>query len=107
MTSDSNLLKHEIAYCMGQMQSTYAVPFLTSILENKDENTMVRHEAGEALGAIGSEQSLPTLQRHRDDDSEHVEVRQTCELAVARIEFMRGNAQLQRSDKFFSVDPGK
>lgn len=67
MRSPSNLLKHEIAYCMGQMQDPYALPHLTAILCDKAENSMVRHEAGEALGAIGHPDSLPVLQRFRDD----------------------------------------
>jgi deoxyhypusine monooxygenase len=50
MGSESALLKHEIAYCLGQLQDDYALPFLSSVLDNKQENAMVRHEAGEALG---------------------------------------------------------
>lgn len=106
MKSDSNLLKHEIAYCLGQMMDPYAIPFLTAILEKKEENAMVRHEAGEALGAIGSSASLDVLKRYRDDSTEPQEVRETCELAVARIEFLQGkNPNDLRSAKFYSIDP--
>lgn len=68
---------------------------------------MVRHEAGEALGAIGSGVSLETLIRHRDDETEPAEVRETCELSVARIQWIQGNPASKdlRSDKFYSVDP--
>jgi deoxyhypusine monooxygenase len=45
-TSDSALLKHELAYVLGQMQDTSAVPKLISVLDNVHENPMVRHEAG-------------------------------------------------------------
>ena len=51
--SDSALLKHEIAYVMGQMQNQAAIPYLISRLEDENENVMVRHEAAEAIGAIG------------------------------------------------------
>jgi deoxyhypusine monooxygenase len=74
MKSSSALLKHEIAYCMGQLEDPYALPFLTSVLEDRGENTMVRHEAGEALGAIGDVAALPVLVRHRDDATNCSEV---------------------------------
>lgn len=50
MQSPSALLKHEIAYVLGQKGDRYCVPFLSSVLENTAEDSMVRHEAGEALG---------------------------------------------------------
>jgi len=42
----SALLKHELAYCLGQMQDSYATPVLTKVLEDKQQEAMVRHEAG-------------------------------------------------------------
>lgn len=45
----SALLKHELAYCLGQMQDRYAVPSLISVLEDKAQEAMVRHEAGAVL----------------------------------------------------------
>jgi deoxyhypusine monooxygenase len=42
----SELLKHELAYCLGQMQDDLAIPILEGILRNKSEHPMVRHEAG-------------------------------------------------------------
>lgn len=42
----SALLKHELAYCLGQMQDRYAIPVLTSVLEDTSQEPMVRHEAG-------------------------------------------------------------
>jgi len=45
--SDSSaLLKHELAYCLGQMQEQSAISILSSVLSNFDEHPMVRHEAG-------------------------------------------------------------
>ena len=43
----SALLKHELAYCLGQMQDEYAIPVLTRVLEDKTQEAMVRHEAGD------------------------------------------------------------
>jgi HEAT repeat protein len=44
MTSVSVLLKHEIAYGLGQLQDTYAVPFLEQRLRDPQEHSIVRHE---------------------------------------------------------------
>ncbi len=74
MKTPSALLKHEIAYCIGQLEDPYALPFLSTVLENKEENSMVRHEAGEALGAIGDVAALPVLKKHRDDADNCTEV---------------------------------
>jgi len=43
-TDESALLKHELAYCLGQMKLPSALPVLESVLENIDEDPMVRHE---------------------------------------------------------------
>jgi len=42
----SALLKHELAYCLGQMQDTYAIPTLVAVLKDVTQEPMVRHEAG-------------------------------------------------------------
>ena len=59
---DSALLKHECAYCLGQMQDVYAIKILSKVLANTMEHPMVRHEAGEALGAIGTDECLEILE---------------------------------------------
>lgn len=43
---ESALLKHELAYCLGQMQDPIAIPHLVKVLEDKSQEPMVRHEAG-------------------------------------------------------------
>lgn len=48
---------------------------------------MCRHEAAEALGALGDESSLEMLKEMRDDAQEVEVVRETCEIAVERIEW--------------------
>ena len=45
---DSALLKHELAYCLGQMQDPEAIPYLVKVLEDVNQVPMVRHEAGES-----------------------------------------------------------
>jgi len=100
----SSLLKHELAYCLGQMQNKSAIPILSSVLEDAEEETIVRHEAGEALGAIGCEDSLPLLEKY--SKHEITEIAETCQLAVGRIKWLisqkgDGNA----ISKYHSVDP--
>lgn len=85
--SPSALLKHELAYCLGQTGNLAAVPFLVQVLEDKDEDAMCRHEAAEAMGALGDEGCLGVLRKYRDEEGELVVVRETCEIAVARIEW--------------------
>lgn len=64
-----------------------AVPFLRRVLEDLEEDPMCRHEAAEALGALGDEGSLEILRKMRDDAGEREVVRETCEIAVERIEW--------------------
>ena len=46
-SDDSALLKHELAYCLGQMQDSRAIPVLVAVLRDTRQEPMVRHEAGE------------------------------------------------------------
>jgi deoxyhypusine monooxygenase len=40
----SALLKHELAYCLGQMKDASALPILEAVLRDESEDPMVRHE---------------------------------------------------------------
>lgn len=42
--NDSALLKHELAYVLGQIQSEEAIDCLESVLKDEAEHPMVRHE---------------------------------------------------------------
>jgi deoxyhypusine monooxygenase len=83
-TDPSDLLKHELAYVLGQMKNPYALKHLEQVLRDRQQVSMVRHEAAEAMGAIGEMSSLDTLKEFLSD--EDVIVRETCELAVDKIE---------------------
>jgi len=48
----SALLRHEVAYVLGQLQHPDSVEYLEISLKRKNEHRMVRHESAEALGAI-------------------------------------------------------
>lgn len=85
--SPSALLKHELAYCLGQSGNSAAIAPLRAVLGDGDEDAMCRHEAAEALGALNDMGSLEMLRKYRDDEKEPVVVRETCDIAVQRIEW--------------------
>eukprot|EP00735_Rhodelphis_limneticus_P007443 TRINITY_DN19994_c0_g1::TRINITY_DN19994_c0_g1_i1::g.1240::m.1240 TRINITY_DN19994_c0_g1::TRINITY_DN19994_c0_g1_i1::g.1240 ORF type:complete len:327 (+),score=96.48,sp/Q7ZUX6/DOHH_DANRE/49.15/1e-91,HEAT_2/PF13646.1/0.74,HEAT_2/PF13646.1/3.5e-17,HEAT_2/PF13646.1/5e-06,HEAT_2/PF13646.1/7.8e-11,HEAT_PBS/PF03130.11/6,HEAT_PBS/PF03130.11/0.31,HEAT_PBS/PF03130.11/8.8e-05,HEAT_PBS/PF03130.11/32,HEAT_PBS/PF03130.11/0.22,HEAT_PBS/PF03130.11/0.092,HEAT/PF02985.17/6.3e+03,HEAT/PF02985.17/0.078,HEAT/PF02985.1 len=103
LDDNSALLKHEIAYVMGQLQDATAIPILKDRLADAEEDPMVRHEAAEALGAIGGEESLEFLLKYAQDPVR--EVRETCEIAIDRINYFKANGPEQKSRTFLSVDP--
>ena len=106
----SALLKHEVAYVLGQMLHEAAIPFLRHacqqltgcvdlsalrrgcsglltpslvhrrVLKDADEHVMVRHEAAEALGAIADPGCISLLEAHCQD-SEPV-VADSCRVAL-------------------------
>ncbi|KKZ62035.1 deoxyhypusine hydroxylase [[Emmonsia] crescens] len=106
--SPSALLKHELAYCLGQTKNPASVPYLRDVLENREEDPMCRHEAAEALAALCDTGSLDILQSLRDDENEVDVVRETCDIAVERIQWetsdRRKTEKLKQSD-FASIDP--
>lgn len=97
--SPSALLKHELAYCLGQSRNNAAVLPLRQVLLNKDEDAMCRHEAAEALGALGDESSLALLKELRDAVDEEVVVRETCDIAIERIEWEHSKAKQEQLKK--------
>ncbi|NXL52150.1 DOHH hydroxylase, partial [Podilymbus podiceps] len=99
----SALLKHELAYCLGQLRDPAAIPVLVRVLEDTGQEPMVRHEAGEALGAIGNPEVLDVLKRYSEDPI--IEVAETCQLAVRRLEWLQENKQEPGTSPYLSVDP--
>lgn len=83
--SPSALLKHELAYCLGQSRNPESVTHLQRVVRDVDEDCMCRHEAAEALGALGDPSSLDILKAIRDDEKEVDIMRETCDIAVDRI----------------------
>lgn len=107
-TTPSALLKHELAYCLGQTRNDEAVPYLRAVLQDYNEDAMVRHESAEALGALGDSGSLQIMEKMRDDSNEKTVVRETCEIAIDRIHWQASESsrieKLKPSD-FASIDP--
>ncbi|XP_059197013.1 deoxyhypusine hydroxylase [Centropristis striata] len=108
-SDESALLKHELAYCLGQMQDRRAIPILSKVLKDTQQEPMVRHEAGEALGAIGDPVVLELLEEYSRDPV--IEVAETCQLAVRRLEWLQTGGEKQLDDgstdknPYCSVDP--
>ncbi|XP_030639988.1 deoxyhypusine hydroxylase isoform X1 [Chanos chanos] len=107
-TDDSALLKHELAYCLGQMQDERAIPTLEKILMDTSQEPMVRHEAGEALGAIGNPKVLDLLKKYSEDPV--IEVAETCQIAVRLLEWKisggdRNSGETTDNNPYLSVDP--
>ena len=60
---DSALLKHELAYVLGQMQDVRAIPVLEGVLKDEAEHAMVRHEVSqEVVGKEGKERQAVTAE---------------------------------------------
>mmetsp|Transcript_3537 Transcript_3537/g.7083 ORF Transcript_3537/g.7083 Transcript_3537/m.7083 type:complete len:358 (+) Transcript_3537:57-1130(+) len=86
--TSSALLRHEVAYVLGQLQHPDSVEALEESLRRTDEHSMVRHESAEALGAIdGSrwedvERILSEFQQDKDDV-----VRESCLVALDAADY--------------------
>lgn len=116
MRGDSSILvKHEAAYCLGQMRDVSALPHLEESLRDEVEDAVVRHEAAEAMGAIGDSSVLPVLDAF-SDDTHPVEVYETCRLSASRIRLIQGaknsggaakaaEGEADSAAAFGSVDP--
>jgi len=106
LSDESALLRHEVAYCFGQMGDAYAFPILEKILSTHSEHPMVRHEAAEAVGALATPNSMDVLMQYANDSVQ--EVAETCQLAIARVDWYsknRGEVESQPSTPYLSVDP--
>ncbi|GBF91677.1 deoxyhypusine hydroxylase [Raphidocelis subcapitata] len=80
----SALLKHEVAYVLGQLQHPRSVPALSSVLRDPREHAMVRHEAAEALGAVADPACVALLKAHAAD-AEPI-VAHSCVVALDMLE---------------------
>lgn len=102
LMSESSLLRHEIAYVLGQMRNQHAVRYLINVLEDTDEDVIVRHECCEALGAIADVDTIPIVEKYCSDPA--VEIAETAQLALECIKMAQSKQKIARS-KYNSVDP--
>ena len=104
----SALLKHECAYCLGQMQDISVIPVLINLLEDLNQQPIVRHEAGEALGTIARSpvysSIIPVLQKYTSGTSALVS--DTCHIALEFIEWKQATVTNHyKISPFNSFDP--
>ncbi|CAF0779562.1 unnamed protein product [Adineta ricciae] len=107
----SALLKHECAYCLGQMGNKYAIEKLIHVLNDSNEDSMVRHEAGEALGALGCFDNQNVIDAlTKQSQNSRAEIAETCQIALDRLAWLRKNASNGTSStstdrSFPTIDP--
>ena len=83
----SALLRHEVAYVLGQMQHSASVESLAESLRRTGEHAMVRHESAEALGAIeGRWEDCEVILREFLNDHDIV-VRESCMVALDAADY--------------------
>ncbi|KAL7200863.1 hypothetical protein ACSBR1_032731 [Camellia fascicularis] len=89
----SALLRHEVAYVLGQLQNKTASDALSRIIRDINEHPMVRHEAAEALGSIADDQCVALLEEFAKDPEPLVS--QSCEVALCMLEFERSGKSFE------------
>ncbi|GAA5978297.1 hypothetical protein JCM5350_002256 [Sporobolomyces pararoseus] len=97
---ESALLGHELAYCLGQLKDSNALPILTKVLRDTNEHIM----AAEAMGAIGDSSALEVLNEHLNHPE--AAIRETCEIAIDKIKFDNSEqGKLQAANQYPCIDP--
>lgn len=83
----SALLRHEVAYVLGQLQHPCAVDALAQSLRRVGEHSMVRHESAESLGSIeGRYTETNDLLKEFAGDEDQV-VRESCVVALDAVDY--------------------
>ncbi|OAG30463.1 deoxyhypusine monooxygenase [Nematocida displodere] len=97
----SVLLKHELAYVLGQMQNRTALPFLEKVLRDGSEDEIARHEAAEAIATFGDQSYLRLLQKYSSVEvAQSRAVAETCEIGAQLIS--NGGS---KESRYGSLDP--
>ncbi|KAJ2493157.1 deoxyhypusine hydroxylase [Coemansia sp. RSA 2050] len=108
MKNDSELFKHEVAYCLGQMGNKVAIPALVAAMAEVSYHDMVRHEAAESLGAMSDISVIPELEKYVNDKCKPLA--ETCVIALEKIRYDH-SAEAQLADPrpkdavYASIDP--
>ena len=82
----SELLRHDVMYCMGQMRAPNSLSFLLERMHDENERPVVRHEAGEALSNYHAlrEQLIPEMKKHWDSPDELL--KSTVRVGIGKLE---------------------
>lgn len=90
----SDLIRHEVCYCFGQMTSEETnkreiESFLyKEVFEDpKKYSSIVLHEAAEALGNINSDNNKQLLEKFLDYEDDII--KETCEISVRNLEWLK------------------
>lgn len=86
LLGESELLRHDVMYCMGQMRVPRSLTFLLEHMNNPEEQSIVRHEAGEALANYHQQKDeiIPEMKKHWD--SEDSLLKSTVHVGVGKLE---------------------
>jgi deoxyhypusine monooxygenase len=102
--TSSALLRHEVAYVLGQMQHPSSVEALEESLRRPDEHKMVRHESAEALGAIdGRWEDVERILRDFTQDEDQV-VRESCLVALDAADYWGHSSEGKDEDETAAQD---
>lgn len=101
----SALLRHEVAYVLGQMQHPSSVEALEKSLRRTNEHKMVRHESAEALGAIDGrwEAVEPILNEFTQDEDEVV--KESCLVALDAADYWQHDKSNDVGDEVENANP--
>lgn len=90
----SELLRHDVMYCMGQMRAHNSVSFLLERMHDPQEKSIVRHEAGEALSNLTDikEQVITELEKHWDSEDELL--KSTVRVAVPKLKSLHKDSRI-------------
>jgi UPF0176 protein len=106
--TSSPLLRHEVAFVLGQLQHPSSIDALVESLSRKDEHTMVRHESAEALGAIeGNAEEwnrIETTLLNYQQDSDRA-VADSCIVALDAADYFGNHVTAEDGDVDEDDDP--
>jgi len=97
---DNELVRHEAAFALGQMNYSSAIPPLNDATLH-DPSMFVRHEAAIALGVVGSREAKETLEKALNDPDKPVA--ESAIVALSNIEFME---KLSKNEQFAKLTGG-
>ena len=97
---ENELVRHEAAFALGQMNYSSAIPPLNDATLH-DPSMFVRHEAAIALGVVGSKEAKDTLESALNDPDKPVV--ESAIVALSNIEFME---KLSKNKQFAKLTGG-
>eukprot|EP00607_Mallomonas_marina_P007718 CAMPEP_0182416866 /NCGR_PEP_ID=MMETSP1167-20130531/1246_1 /TAXON_ID=2988 /ORGANISM="Mallomonas Sp, Strain CCMP3275" /LENGTH=265 /DNA_ID=CAMNT_0024589995 /DNA_START=244 /DNA_END=1038 /DNA_ORIENTATION=- len=97
LREDGCLMRHELAYILGQMGHVEFCETLCNILKDENDDVMVRHESAESLGAIADPSCLPLLELYCHDKLP--EISETCQIAVDLIKWKQSQSLISQSSE--------